>query len=379
MCHLFHSPYALRHHRPSGFNTCTDTNMAFIDNDVWYMKQRSLGLLNSSFHCMHLDVAFMDRTDSAKEFGHHSVLAQHMKYTKFVSRTLMPNLQRPFEDQRAPLLRDRSIERPIRGLAEADKQGQLIRLEPSKGGTQDANRSIRTRRTISQEHLSQISGETVMVHNASSGDSLVPTQIMEQQDSPTLPTWNWKLRPAKAMEMGVKKDRRLWIPDRDDRQVRCECSSDREELYMLQCVCCNKKQHYTCYGHVLDIILVEHHCYQCLLEDTHKSLLKDMKSIAIFRQALYVLYNKKPSSPADFARVMHLDGKTTQGLIKRLDEGGYLASGRTRLSAVTTPEQLQCMTQLYHNPLTSISGFVSTFIGFCCCCHSKNQGKHLLF
>ena len=56
---------------------------------------------------------------------------------------------------------------------------------------------------------------------------------MEQQDSPTLPTWNWKLRAAKAMEMGVKKDRRLWIPDRDDRQVRCECSSDREELYMV--------------------------------------------------------------------------------------------------------------------------------------------------
>ena len=50
MCHLFHSPYALRHHRPSGFSTCTDTEMAFVDNDVWYMKQRSLGFLDSSFH-----------------------------------------------------------------------------------------------------------------------------------------------------------------------------------------------------------------------------------------------------------------------------------------------------------------------------------------
>ena len=112
---------------------------------------------------MHLDVAFMDRTDSAKELGHHSVLAQHMKYTKFVSRTLMPNIQRRFEDQRAPLLRSRSIERPRGGFAQADKQGQLIRLETSKGGTQDANRLVRTRRTISQEHLSQISGGTVIV------------------------------------------------------------------------------------------------------------------------------------------------------------------------------------------------------------------------
>ena len=112
---------------------------------------------------MHLDVAFMDRTDFAKELSHHSVLAQHMKYTKFVSRTLMPNFQRRFENQRAPLLRSRSIEHSRGGLAQADKQEQLVRLETSKGGTQDENRLVRTRRTISQEHLSQISGGTVMV------------------------------------------------------------------------------------------------------------------------------------------------------------------------------------------------------------------------
>ena len=112
---------------------------------------------------MHLEVAFMDRTDSAKELSHHSALAQHMKYTKFVSRTLMPNIQRRFENQRAPLLRSRSIERPRGGLAQADKQGQLIRLESSKCGTQDADRLVRTRRTVSQEHSSQISGGTVIV------------------------------------------------------------------------------------------------------------------------------------------------------------------------------------------------------------------------
>ena len=112
---------------------------------------------------MHLDVAFMDRTDSAKELGHHSVLAQHMKYTKLVSRTLVPDIQRRFEDQRATLLRSRSIERPRGGLAQADQQGPLITLQSSKGGTQDANRLVRTRRTISQEHLSQTSEGIVMV------------------------------------------------------------------------------------------------------------------------------------------------------------------------------------------------------------------------
>ena len=114
-------------------------------------------------HSMHLDVAFMDRTDSAKELGHHSVLAQHMEYTKPISRTLMPNFQRRFEDQGSPLLGSRSIERPRGGLGQADKQGQLTRLESSKGGTEDAVKLVRTRRTISQEHLSQISRGKIMV------------------------------------------------------------------------------------------------------------------------------------------------------------------------------------------------------------------------
>ena len=111
---------------------------------------------------MRLDVGFMARTDSAEDLGHHSVLAQHMEYTKPVSRTLMPNTQRHFEDQGAPLVGSRSLKRP-RGLAQADKQGQLIRLELSQGGTEDPNGLARTRRTISQERLSHISGETVRV------------------------------------------------------------------------------------------------------------------------------------------------------------------------------------------------------------------------
>ena len=114
-------------------------------------------------HSMHLDVAFMDRTDSAKKLGHHSVLAQHMEYNKPISRTLMPNIQRRFEDQGAPLLGSRSTERPSGGLEQADKQGQLTRLESSKGGTEDAIKLVRTRRNISQDHLSQIFGGTVVV------------------------------------------------------------------------------------------------------------------------------------------------------------------------------------------------------------------------
>lgn len=56
---------------------------------------------------------------------------------------------------------------------------------------------------------------------------------MEVQDPPALPTWNWKLRAGKEMEMGVKRDKQQWIAARDDRVVRCECSCGREELSMV--------------------------------------------------------------------------------------------------------------------------------------------------
>lgn len=56
---------------------------------------------------------------------------------------------------------------------------------------------------------------------------------MEAHGPPALPTWNFKLRPAKALAMDVKKDKRQWIASLDDRVVRCECSCDREEPPMV--------------------------------------------------------------------------------------------------------------------------------------------------
>ena len=55
---------------------------------------------------------------------------------------------------------------------------------------------------------------------------------MDAHDPPAL-TWNWKLRAGKDMEMAVKRDKQQWIGSLDDRRVRCECSSDREEPSMV--------------------------------------------------------------------------------------------------------------------------------------------------
>lgn len=56
---------------------------------------------------------------------------------------------------------------------------------------------------------------------------------MEACDRPTPPTWNWKVRAGKEMEMRVKRDKRQWTNARDARVVRCECSGDGEDLAMV--------------------------------------------------------------------------------------------------------------------------------------------------
>lgn len=84
----------------------------------------------------------------------------------------------------------------------------------------------------------------------------------------------------------------------------------------------------------------------------------------------------------DWRECLHtadLGMKTTQGLIRRLDEGGYLASGTTRLSPVTTPEQKKTMSEMYYDPLAYVTGFVSTSVGSHCRCHPTIHRKHLLF
>ncbi|CAF9927706.1 DNA binding protein [Imshaugia aleurites] len=309
MCHLFHSPKAPRHPPPPGFHPCTDTKMAVIENGLWSMKQRNLGSINSGSHLMRLGTSFMARTDAAEELNHQPVLSQKMEHTRFISRNLESNFETGYEDQAAPPESTRMLKRP-------------------RGGFKS--------------------------HDSLSGHSNLPTQVM---DLSAVPSWTWKLRPGRKVEMRVKKDKQQWIAARDDRIVRCECSCDWEELPMLQCTCCQKLQHYQCYGFALVTNVQEHYCYQCLFEDTRKALLTDMKLVAIFRRALWILYEKNASSPAEFAQMGNFHGKTTQELIERLDEGGYLASGRTRLSPVRTPEQLSIRRTIYQNPSTSIGRF----------------------
>ena len=284
----------------------------------------------------------MARPDPVEDLGDRSALAQNMQYNKVASRIFKPDLERRIAEQAGPPACTQTMKHPRGIFTRADEQEIMTMSQKvSQGDITELGRSMRTiTRTMSPRPLSRDSGESIPVstdfafmgdlksspntqqtHDTMSGNSLLPTQIMEIHDPPALLTWNWKLRAGKEMEMSIKSDKKKWEATQDGRVVRCECSCDREELPMvlslplaasdyyahnqvcqLQCICCHKLQHYHCYGYARETYVSEHYCYQCLLEDTDATLLGDMKSLAIFRRALWILYENNPSSPADFAQ-----------------------------------------------------------------------------
>lgn len=78
----------------------------------------------------------------------------------------------------------------------------------------------------------------------------------------------------------------------------------------MQCDCCDMWQHYHCYGFFLGAPGKDHYCYQCLLEDSEKQRLDDLRRLAQFRRALFILYEKEPHSQR---ALMELLGMPTSG------------------------------------------------------------------
>lgn len=146
----------------------------------------------------------MARTDAAEELNHQPVLSQKMEHTRFISRNLESNFETGYEDQAAPPESTRMLKRPRGGF------------------------KVSTGPNLFGGHSQLISH--LKSHDSLSGHSNLPTQVM---DLSAVPSWTWKLRPGRKVEMRVKKDKQQWIAARDDRIVRCECSCDWEELPMV--------------------------------------------------------------------------------------------------------------------------------------------------
>ncbi len=111
---------------------------------------------------MRLGIDFMARTDAAKDLDLRPALAQNMEYTRTVSRTLKPDVERHIENQTAPPVNTRMVTHP-RGFTQADEQGDLMTLKSPQGGTKMSGRSRAMRRSMSPGPLSKDSGESVRV------------------------------------------------------------------------------------------------------------------------------------------------------------------------------------------------------------------------
>ena len=149
----------------------------------------------------------MARTDAAEELNHQTVLSQKIEHTRVISRNLESNFEIGYEDPSAPPESTRMLKR-LRGSFKVSTGPSLF------GG-----------------HSQLISH--LKSHDSLSGHSQLPTQVLEAYDLSAVPSWTWKLRPGRKVEMRVKKDKQPWIAARDDRIVRCECSCDWEELPMV--------------------------------------------------------------------------------------------------------------------------------------------------
>lgn len=117
------------------------------------------------------------------------------------------------------------------------------------------------------------------------------------------------------------------------------CSSGQ-----IQCYCCDTWQHNHCYGFVFREPWKYHVCYQCLFGTRHKDRLNEMRELAEFRRALWLLYEKEPKNRHSFAenlgesrhdsRLRHiltvtgLDQKATSKLVDRLKREGFLPKSR---------------------------------------------------
>ena len=144
----------------------------------------------------------------------------------------------------------------------------------------------------------------------------------------------------------------------------------------MQCKCCDTWQHYHCYGFLTNAPSEEHFCYQCLLEESNEASLNDLRRLAQFRRALFILYEKEPHSQNAFMKllgrsagdvifslsnsIIDFDARAMRELVRRLKNEGFLTTSTGgNLTLVKTAEQEDIKHRGYSNPMTYIDNHVS--------------------
>ena len=113
---------------------------------------------------MLLEMGFMARTDTPKDFDHRSVLGQNIGFTGTVSRSLTPDVEGRFNHEPAPPVGTRIIKRPRESFKQVNEQGDSTSSICSQDSTEGFNRWTRaTRSTMRPGSPSKDAGESVGV------------------------------------------------------------------------------------------------------------------------------------------------------------------------------------------------------------------------
>ena len=130
----------------------------------------------------------------------------------------------------------------------------------------------------------------------------------------------------------------------------------------MQCGCCGTWQHYHCYGFVLQKPrLDQHFCYKCLLEEWDIPRLDELAELAAFRRAVWILYDRKPSSEKKFQEQYgeYVWKDKLASTVKRLKREGFLRPKGKSWPPVVTSKQKELWHYCYLDPMTLIGIFVS--------------------
>lgn len=251
MCHLFHPPNQISRQRPVGFQACTNP-INFVPDDLsWHLSRRNVGTMNAIEIgvCMRMACTTLNE-DAEGDLG--EPIPENMAYPRPLSRTFdLGTTSLPPTPARAKWLeQDSAIIQQSSFVGETDLSGgdserETLAAETSK---RNARREMPNEKSASSSAVSPslayfigctlIGPTTRQTLNSSRKRSLVPTQILEPDETHQSDLRHPRLLPGKLLDMSAKR-RELELRHEqlgtqiEGRIDKCQCGFNQEEDQMV--------------------------------------------------------------------------------------------------------------------------------------------------
>ncbi|KAF1998309.1 hypothetical protein P154DRAFT_564865 [Amniculicola lignicola CBS 123094] len=248
--------------------------------------------------------------------------------------------------------------RPEEDLGIRDRLRRMLPPSAEQTDTQPTQQQDLSTQTASHQH-----------NNATQAPALQLSQTVVQQlekvRSVVLPPYR-----ASTMVRSRSEDRAS-VTDVD--KINCQCNFNEEEDDMMQCCFCDMWQHLHCYGYLGTDdprVPAVYACYQCLLEGKNDKVLRELRTITLFRRAIHLLEKRDISGDKELSTALHCGIQDTTKIRTQLQQQGFLApslgpkggKGSRRLTLVRSKAIVSQMREEYFNPTRSIAHLVSDVI-----------------